>query len=185
MFTEYQVRAALLKTLELALSEMKVSGFEVKTRNPQVMANADRVVLLDRLYTRRNGFQSREYAPSVRGVPSSPLNEVEVWCEEIGWQISVLRRRDVTDDINTFTGNDVAKAIVAWFNSGKGAEAMRNRTDVPMAPIFCRESRVRPYSDNSDIHQMEATADLRTIVLQTLGNEVPDIKAWEAETHPI
>lgn len=183
MYTEYQTRASLIKTLNLALEESKVTGFKVMARNPQLMAHADRVVLLDRLYVRRIGWQSHEY---LRPKPESVLlRKAEVWLEEVAWQISVLRKRQVSDSIDTMTGSDVVNYLVAWFNSHHGAAAMRGRTDVPMAPVLCKQVRLQTYSDDSDIHQVEGAIDLKAIIVQSLADDVPDVKSWEVETYPI
>lgn len=182
MFTEYQIRAAMLAVLTQALTETGVSGYKVMARNPQVIAGGDKIVLLDRLHTKRCGFQGRDY---IGIAPGEAFREREKWIDEIYWQVSVIRKRLVNDTKQTETGDDVAKKLVWWLNSGRGAEQMRGRTDVPMAPVYCKESRMRPYSDNGDIHQYESLFDVRTQVLQVGLFPVDEIKAVEAETYPI
>lgn len=182
MFTEYQIRAAMLAVLTQALTETGVTGYKVMARNPQVIAGGDKIVLLDRLHTRRCGFQGRDY---VGRAPNQVFKEREKWIDEVYWQVSVIRKRLTTDTKTTETGDDVAKRLVWWLNSDRGAAQMRGRSDVPMAPVYCKESRMRPYSDNGDIHQYESLFDVRTQVLQTGEFLANEIKAFEAETHPI
>lgn len=182
MFKEYQIRAAMLGVLRQALEETLISGYKVVARNPQVMTGGDKLVLLDRIHTRRCGFQGREY---VGLLPDQSFKQREVWIDEIYWQVSIIRKRQVSDGVNTETGDDVAKSLVWWLNSSRGAEQMRKREDVPMAPVFCKESRMRPYGDDGDIHQYESSFDFRCQVLQIGEFPVDEIKAVEAETYPI
>ena len=182
MYTEYQIRAAFLKVIKQALSETHIVGFSVMARNPQVIVGADNVVLVDRLFTQRLGFQSRDYLPRLG---SNFLTEREKWIDEITWQISILRKRNLEDNISTVTNNDVSKNLIWWLNSRHGAEAMRTRTDVPMAPVFVKQSNVSPYMDDNEIHQYTASFDVKTQVLQVAGFETPAVDITDIETYPI
>lgn len=180
MFTEYQIRAAFIDTIKEALEDLGIEGWKVQARNAQVITSGNKVILVDRLFTRRVGFQGRQYVKS-----ETALKEIEEWIEDITWQISVIRKRKVSDDINTVTGLDISKRLIGWLNSGRGADAMRGRSDVPFAPIFCRESSQKRYEDDSDINQYEASFDFRMEVLQILDFDSPVIKALDIETYPI
>ena len=99
--------------------------------------------------------------------------------------MSVLRKRLVNDDGATRTGDDVAKMLVAWLNSSRGAAAMRSIEDCPFAPILAKEIRSRTYSDDSDIAQVEAMFDFRMSVVQTLDTPSADVKGLQVESYPI
>lgn len=203
MFTNYQLRAALIKTLQTALAESKIQGYKVMARNQQVMTNADRVVLVDHLFTRRNGFQGRDVivrpkegvvktAHEMPGkgweIDIEPDREVigqEQWVETVAWQLSILRKRLVSDDITTITGDDVAKMLCAWLNSAHGAAVMRGNATAPFAPFFAKEVRAKPYSDNSDIHQFEAAVDFHMSVVQTYDLASADVKGFIVNDLPV
>ena len=203
MFTNYQLRAALIQTLNRALAESHISGYKVMARNQQVMVNADKVVLVDHLFTRRNGFQSREVivkpsegvvktAHEVPGKgwdieiePERTVIGQEQWVETVAWQFSILRKRLVSDDINTVTGDDIAKMLCAWLNSAHGAAVMRGNETAPFAPIFAKEIRAKPYSDNSDIHQFEAAVDFHMSVVQTYDLASADVTGIRVNDVPI
>lgn len=203
MFTNYKLRSALIQIVTRALAETGVQGFKVMARNPQVMANADRVVLVDYLFSRRNGFQGREvivrptegWVKNPHFLPNGdiaididPPREVfgqEQWVETVAWQFSILRKRLVSDDISTMTGDDVAKLLVAWFNSAHGAAVMRGNQIAPFAPMFTKEIRAKPYTDDSDIHQFEAAIDFHMSVVQTFDLPSADVKKVEITDVPI
>lgn len=183
MYTEYQIRAALISVIEHALKETGVEGFPVLARNPQLMTRDDSIVLIDRLNVRRIGFQGRWYDPNE--LDESRLNEQMEWIEELAWQISVCRQRQITDSISTQTGDDVVEKLTAWLNSRRGAWHMRHRTDVPMAPVFTSQKRTRTYTDENDVYQQEESFDFRLQVVQTLTLGEHAVNAWEWESHPI
>lgn len=200
MFTNLQLRAALIQTIQQALAELHIENWKVMARNPQVMANADRVILVDYLFSRRNGFQGRdvimkpsqEVIKTVTELPDGwhididPKRTVigqEQWVEIVAWQISVFRKRLVNDNISTILGDDVAKSLAAWLNSRRGAKVMRERQDTPFAPIFAKEIRSKPYTDDSDIHQMEAALDFQMSVVQTL--DLASAEVTDVEVHDV
>lgn len=191
MFTEYQIRASFIKVLQQALSETGVTGYKVLARNPQVMTWDNDTVLVDKINTRRHGFQATEYWNKVDWVPDEEkfvwrnMRKAEVWIEEITFQISIVHKRGVNDNINTMTGEDVVKRLVMWLNARGSAKKMRNRTDVPFAPVFTSQTRSQTYTDESDIHQVDEQFDFRMIVLQVWDEKIDPVTALDWETHPI
>ena len=202
MFTNLHLRAALIQTIQQALAEIKIGGWKVMARNPQVMANADKVILVDYLFSRRNGFQGRDVIVKPReGViktvtetpdgwhinidPKRTVIGQEQWVETVAWQISVFRKRLVNDSVDTITGDDVAKSLTAWLNSRHGAKVMRERQTTPFAPIYAKEVRSKPYTDDSDIHQMEAAIDFHMSVVQTFDLQSADVTGLEIHDIPI
>ena len=183
MYTEYQIRAALISVIETALKETGVEGFTVLARNPQNMTRDDCVVLIDRINAKRIGFQGRWH--DWNEAVESRLNERMQWIEEMTWQISVCRQRQITDTINTQTADDGVEKLTAWLNSRRGAWHMRHRTDVPMAPVFTSQKRTRTYTDENDVYQQEESIDFRLQVVQTLTLGEHAVTAWDWETHPI
>lgn len=189
MFTEYQIRASFIKALEQALTETGIDineenpqHWEVMARNQPVMTFGDRTVLIDKISLKRQGFQGKAYHWFEE---LGEFVEQEQWIEEITWQVSVIRKRLETDDIETITADDVAKKLVYWLNSSHGASAMRGRTDVPFAPVFTSATRTNVYEDDSDNHQAEEQFDFRMIVLQTADRKENKLEGIDWETHPI
>ena len=66
-----------------------------------------------------------------------------------------------------------------------GADVMRHREDVPFAPFQVFDLRLRPYKDDSDINQVEATFDFKMNVVQFRDTEPIAIEGWEAEVHGV
>lgn len=191
MYSEYEIRASLIAALEQALSETQVPGkWEVMARNQPVMTYGNRVVLVDKISTQRNGFQGRgyhtEYEESEKeGKRFKKKTEFEQWIEEITWQISVLRKRLPDDDVGTLTADDVAKKLIWWLNSRHGAAEMRGRKDVPFAPVFTSSARTQEYDDDSDNHQAMEQFDFRMMLVQTAGLDTKIIEGFDVKTYPI
>lgn len=194
MFAEYEIKDSLIAALEQALEETGVptgeGGWEVIARNPQVMTYGDKVILVDKVSLKRQGFQSTVYGKvDVKDKNGKVIGvkhvEREQWIEEIVWQVSAVRKRQVDDDVGTTTADDVLKKLVWWLNSRRGAAAMRGREDVPFAPVFTSATRSNVYEDDSDNKQIEESFDFKMIVLQVadLDSKVVDELDWE--THPI
>ena len=168
MYGEYQIRAALIKTLEQAKADLGIEGFDVIARNPQNITRDDDIILIDKLNTARQGFQCRKYHPDVES-GANELKEVMYWQEETTYQISVCRARKVTDGIATFTSDDCVEQVMAWLNSLRGARYMRSgKSGVPFAPVFTKHKRTKAYTDESDVYQMEESFDFRLLVIQEL-----------------
>ena len=191
MFTEYQIRASFIKTLQQALSETEVSGYKVLARNPQVMTWDNNTVLVDKISAVRHGFQSTEYFNKVDWIPETEkfkwrsMREAEVWLEEITYQVSIVHKRLVTDNLDTLTGEDVAKRLIMWLNTRKNAAKMRGRTDVPFAPVHVFQLRPQAYTDDSDIHQVDEQFDFKMIVVQFWDKKIDPVTALDWESHPI
>lgn len=194
MFTEYEIKASLIGALEQALAETGIptgeGGWEVMARNQPMMTYGDKVVLVDKVSLKRQGFQSRAYNTrdvkdkegKVIGVKHT---EREQWIEEIVWQISTVRKRQTDDDVGTMTADDVLKSLVWWLNSRKGAAAMRGRKDCPFAPVFTSATRSQVYEDDSDNKQVEESFDFKMIVLQVADMDSKIVEELDWETHPI
>lgn len=186
MYSEYQIKAAMIKVLEQALSDTEVSGYEVLARNVQTMTHDNDVVLVDKISTRRHGFQSHTYKKCRNNADGELCFwKSEEWIEEIIFQISVCHKRRVSDTIDSMTGEDVLKRLQMWFNSHHGARSMRERKDVPIAPVHVFQARSQTYNDDSDNHQIDEQFDISVIVLQTWDTKPRTLDGWEVETHPI
>jgi len=191
MYTEYEIRAALIETLNTGLGVTKNSEYTVLASNAQVMTFGDKLVLVNKISTQRYGFQSRGYwcdqvyDPITKKWKAVKLKSAEQWIEEIVWQVSVIRKRMVEDDVGTKTAEDVAKSLVWWLNSDGGAHYMRNRDTLPFAPVFTKNTRSQVYEDDSDNHQVEEQFDFKMMVLQTADVDVKHIEGMEIQTHPI
>lgn len=185
MYTEYQIRASVIKVLKQALSETETTGYVVMARNQQKMTNEEDVVLLDKLNTQRIGWQGRDYYTIEKEDESLELHKFEEWIERITFQVSVVHKRKVTDTIDSLTGEDVVKRLQMWLNSAHGASVMREMTPAPFAPFLISQTRSQPYTDESDIHQVDEQFDFGICVPQRWDEKQVDISDWEIETHPI
>ena len=186
MFGEYQVRAALMATLNKAKAELGIDGFTVIARNPQNIARADNVILVDKLNTVRQGFQCRQYDKAQEEGTAQKVKEVMYWQEETTFQLSFCRARLITDNIGTFTSDDCLEKVMAWLDSRHGAQYMRSgKSGVPFAPVFVKNKRSRPYTDESDVHQMEESFDFRILVIQELVLEEHALVAIGLDTYTV
>ena len=185
MYTEYQIRAALIKVIKQALDEMDVSGYQVVQRHQQTITHEYDCVIVDKINLRQNGFQAHRI---VKGKDSEGKDIVVKrweWIETWTWQISVAHRRRVEDTIDTLTGEDVAQRLRVWLDSAEGAWQMRTRKDVPFAPFQTFDLRLRSYKSDSDINQVEATFDFKMNVLQVRDMKPIMIDGFDWEVHGI
>ena len=185
MYSEYQIRAAFIEVIKQALLEMDVSGYTVIARNQQTMTHAYDIVIIDKINMHQEGWQSHRILKGYDAEGRKIIVKRQDWLETWTWQISVAHRRSVNDTVNTLTGEDVANRLRVWLNSSVGADVMRNRKDVPFAPFQTFDLRLRPYKDDSDINQVEATFDFKMNVVQFRDTEPKPIEGWEVEIHGV
>lgn len=185
MYSEYEIRASLIKAFKQALIDMQVPGYIVIAGNQQTMTHARDCVIIDKTYMRQHGWQSYRIM-KIKQPDGSVLSfKRQDWIEEWTWQISVAHLRKVEDVKSTMTGEDVANRLRVWLNSADGAATMRSMPEVPFAPMQTFDVKLRSYKDDSDISQIEATFDFKMQVVQFRDTEPKKIEDWELEIHRI
>ena len=185
MYGEYAIRKSLIEVIKQALADMDVKGYKVIARNQQTMTHAYDCVIVDKVSMRQNGFQSHRIVKGKDEHGNKKVVRRQDWIETWTRQISVAHRREVTDTVETLTGEDVANRLRVWLDSSEGAQVMREREDVPFAPFQVFDLRLRAYKDDSDINQIEAIFDFKINVVQFRDVEPTPIEGWDWEVHGI
>ena len=185
MYSEYQIRKSFIAVLNQALADMDVTGYVVIARNQQTMAHAYDCVIVDKINMRQEGWQSHRIVKGYDTEGKKIIVKRQEWLETWTWQISVAHTRKIEETVESLTGEDVANRLRVWLCSGMGAEVMRSRQDVPFAPFQVFDLRIRPYKDDSDINQVEATFDFKMNVVQFRDTEPKAIEGWDWEVHGI
>lgn len=185
MYSEYQIRKSFIEVLNQALEDMNVSGYKVIARNQPTMTHEYDCVIVDKVSMRQEGWQSHRIVKGYDKDGKRIIVKRQDWLETWTWQISVTHRRSITDTVESLTGEDVANRLRVWLDSSMGADVMRHREDVPFAPFQVFDLRLRPYKDDSDINQVEATFDFKMNVVQFRDTEPKAIEGWDWEVHGI
>ena len=173
MRTENQIFAAFCDVIEHALGDMGVvkDAWPVLARSAQNMTNEDKVVLVDRVYARRKGFQNSKQVVDENGV----LHDIWEWIEEYRFQVSCIRQRKQNDGLGTQTAEDIAVLLRAWVDSLDGAEYFREHGK--MAPLMVFELQTETYTDDNEVYQKYAHFDVNIQVVQELDRTPPAVDA--------
>ena len=185
MYTEYQIRKSFIEVLKQALQDMGVTGYVVIARNQQTMTHEYDCVIIDKINAHQEGWQSHRIVKGYDKDGNKVIVKRQDWLETWTWQISVAHRRMVEDTVNSQTGEDVANKIRVWLDSAEGAHVMRTKTEVPFAPFQVFDLRLRPYKDDSDINQVEATFDFKMNLVQYRDTEPIKVDGWDYEIHGV
>jgi hypothetical protein len=157
--TRIEVQRILKKVLEDGLSALGHDGCAVMEFANASFQNADKVVLMNPIGTKRVGWQGKDY---------SPYNETlvmrESWIEEQRWQIHCVKKRITSSTDISPTAEDIADDLVTWFN-GRGCEELRT---YGMANLRIDSDAVIVYNDNSDLYQKRAVFTVKIRVPKEL-----------------
>lgn len=174
MMTDNEVFAALCSCLETGRDEMGLSGkWTVLARNAQVMANADRVILVDKIDERQKGFQNTRFETDPE---DGRLHEYWEWIEEYRFQVSCVRERKVTDKPVTVTADEVAARLKAWIHSDDGIAVLREKG---LAPLCISGIVPNTYTSENEMYQRYVHFDLAVQVVQVIDKTPPAVDAIE------
>lgn len=121
-------------------------------------AKADRIVTMNLRRARRAGWQfgsASEMADS----------RSEEWIEVQGWQLETILRRKPGADGGTPLAEDVAAALVAWFN-GPALPFMRARG---MSCLRVDSDSVIVYTDDGSVYQKRSVFTVNLVVPKRLS----------------
>ena len=174
MRTQNDIFRELCGVLDHAEAEMGISTSEwpVLARGQQILTNGDKVVLVDKINTRRRGWQdTRDYVDG-----SGRLHSVWEWIEESTYQISCVRKRLNNDTPDTMTADDIAMRLQTWLNTDDAAEYMRERG---LAPLWVSQVTPSTYTDDNDVYQRYTHFDLNVEVVQRWDRVAKQFNAIE------
>ena len=139
---------------------------------------ADRVVLMHLLGHSKIGWQAARYYPSAT---ASGLKRAEEWVDEQHWSVSVLKRMQQDDTASTVTADDIALALVTWFN-GPGLDWLRTKG---MATLPIDPTEIMVYNDDSQLYQRKPFFEMVVQVPRAYVMATNEVSGLEVETHPV
>lgn len=137
---------------------------------------ANSIVLMNRLRSKRVGWQGRKYEPTV-----GELRRVDEYIDEQHWQLSLIRKRKNDTTHGDELVEDAADDLVAYFN-GYGCDDFRKH-DIGMLRIDA--DSVIVYNDNSDLYQKRAVFTVKIQVPKELKLKVEAVTVDGIEIHKV
>lgn len=122
-------------------------------------------ILIDKLRTKRYG--SQEFTFSADHPNANLMNEYVKWIDEITYQVSAYRPRDLEDDKDTITAFDAVAMLATYFNSHTGALECASRG---LQPLRVTEIRSQPVVSDSTQYEFNPNFDLTLFAVGYDGN---------------
>lgn len=175
---ENEVFSILRECAMLGLREYGLdSGIEVQKFAQANMTYQDKLVLMQLTHHRKVGWQAHYYKQdAIHGFKRS-----EEWIDEQYWSISTIKRMQNTDSADTVTADDIALALVTWFN-GPGLDWLRNNG---MATLPIDPTEIMVYTDDSQLYQRRPVFEMVVQVPKAYAKKSNEVTALEVETHPV
>ena len=171
-----EVQEILKEVIEKGLAATGHDGWIAMEFANASFQRANSIVLMNRLRSKRVGWQGRKYEPTV-----DELRRVDEYIDEQHWQLSLVRKRrnDTTqgDDLV----EDAADDLIAYFN-GYGCDDFRKR-NIGMLRIDADSIIV--YNDNSDLYQKRAVFTVKIQVPKELKLKVDVVTVEGIEIHKV
>lgn len=174
--TRLEVQTILKSCLEEALGRFGCSRWTVMEFANASFQSADGVVLMNRLRSRRVGWQGHRY-----GIQDDVLTRIDELIDEQHWQLSVIKKRSNTTTADDALAEDVADNLVTWFN-GVGCDWLRARG---VANLRVDADSVIVYNDNSDLYQKRAVFTVKIQVPKEVKQEQAEMAAVKPRLKPI
>ena len=174
--TRLEVQEILKNCIEEGIKRFGYARWSAKEFANASFQNADGVVLMNRLRSRRAGWQANRYAIGAVG-----LERVDELIDEQHWQLSVIKKRSNTTTADDALAEDVADNLVTWFN-GVGCEWLRARG---VASLRIDADSVIVYNDNSDLYQKRAVFTVKLQVPKEVKQEQAEMEAVKPRLMPI
>ena len=166
--TDNQIMADVIGVINGWLSVSGQTGWKVaQAFQPRPMGLHDKMILLSHIYTRQVGFQKGydQDLPNTSG-GGMTFTHIEDWLEEVRLQVSCFcNRKPGSDTITTWTAEDMAKRLVAYFNGTAGINAFYALGYGKLRRDVCR---VRTFVNDSENFQLVPNFDLVLIHEQTV-----------------
>lgn len=124
--TENQIISDIIGVINTWLATSGQTGWKVAQEyQPRPMGLHDKAILLAHIYSRQIGFQKGIDCDIPISSGGSVYTHIESWLEEVRVQIScICFRNPASDTASTWTAADMAKRLIAYFNSMNGVNAM-------------------------------------------------------------
>ena len=174
--TRLEVQRILRKVIENGLGALGHEGCAVMEFANASFQNADNIVLLNLIGTKRVGWQARDFSPY-----DAKLVARENWIEEQKWQIHCIKKRPTSNANIRTTAEDIADDLVTWFNC-RGCDELRT---YGMANLRIDSDAVIVYNDNSDLYQKRAVFTVKIQVPKELTFEQDVVDAIIPDVEPI
>lgn len=170
--TENQIFTDIKAVLDAFLATLtSQSGWKVLRGNQPVPVGINnKMILISKVYATRYGWQG-----STDKDIADNYKHVEMWWEELRWQLSFFCQRDPKNDTTaTWTAEDMAKRVMAYLDGMAGLQALlkkgyRKLRNAMITPgSFVNDSELYEFNPSFDIvllHQqtVESAAQWATI----------------------
>lgn len=163
--TENQIWADLKKLITQGLDKFSVEGWQIRQlQQPLKITTLRPTIFMAKLNSPRIGWQYSANRALAAGVEHK-----ESYWQEIRFQISALKKRHPAD-IEEFTSSDALNALITWFMSKEGLEAVRM-----MGYNVFRISRLEEpfFIDDSDTYERNPYFEVSLIINQNYTGDIP------------
>lgn len=179
---ENQIAERLVYIVTDGLAVMGLSGVSVLSgHQPTPKGDRDPYILVTRVGSNRKGWQGTHLSPSSRTPGDMAVKEEWSYIEDVTYQISGVKRRNVIDD-GSPTAADIVGAVLTYLMSDTGIAACIRRG---LHQYRVGELRLPVSPDESEIPQFNPNFDITFCVHQTVDLAVPSMDFAGVETHPV
>lgn len=178
MKSENEVFRTLRQGCLNCLSAFGYSGVDVQRFAQSNMNYTDDTVLFHMIEHHREGWQWRSFgADSTTGA----LKRADEWIDRQTWMVETLKRMRNGDGVDTVTADDIAQALIVWFN-GRGLDWLRTQglSTLPIDP-----TEIIVYNDDSQLYQRRPVFMMDVLVPKLWKSPEKPVTALEVETYPV
>ena len=161
---ENQIYADIVQFLNTALSKLNITGWQVlQLKQPIKLTDIEPTIFVTYTNTDQRGWQYRSYSTSASG-----YQKTEHQKEELLVQISALRRRDLTDTVNTLNSKDVLKYLRMYLlDINRGLKDLKTLGYSIYQPT---EIQSPDFFDDSDNFEFMPFFNVTFVIEQTLNS---------------
>lgn len=163
--TENKLWEDVVAAVNQGLKRMGVPLYTAYQRGQPSNVSNHCCILIDKLRSKRYGRQ--EFAFGAEHPNAHMMNEYVRWIDEITYQISAYRPRNMEDDKDTITAFDAVAMLATYFNSSTGVLECRERG---LEPLRVTEIRSQPVVSDSTQYEFNPSFDLTLFAVGADGN---------------
>lgn len=167
---------------ECALLGLKAYGYDdgadVQRFAQANMNYRDKLVLMHMTHHSKVGWQAHYYNTNAI---TGELSRSEEWIDEQHWSVSTIKRMQQTDTKDTISADDIALALVTWFN-GPGLDWLRTKG---MATLPIDPTEIMVYTDDSQLYQRRPVFEMVVHVPKAFTAAQKEVSALEVATYPV
>lgn len=109
--SENQIYADIIGFINTSLTALDIQGWQVlQLKQPVKLTDIEPTIYVTLTNKNRRGWQYRNYPKTV-----TELKRKDIFKQEIDVQISALRRRDLTDTVDTLNSADILEYLKTYF----------------------------------------------------------------------